>query len=79
MLFTKPSISFEAIKPIYQSYKLDTSRAVEIKLGTRIFEAWPSLVSEPIYIVDQSGIIHSKRKSIVLKRISEETVDKEFQ
>lgn len=71
MSYLKPTTSFEVIKPIYQTYDISTENGVEVLLGTKIFDARPTMYSDPIYVVDDKDIVHSKRKSIVLKRVED--------
>lgn len=79
MSFLKVATSFEAIQPLYQKYDIENKNGeITIKTGIKLFEALPTAIGEPLYILDKHSIIHSKRKTIPLKPISDTDIDIAF-
>lgn len=72
--------SFEAIEPVYQKAEVkDTENGVEIEIGAKLYRAYPTVITAPIYIVDTKGIIHSKKSSLPLTRMTIKDLDAIFE
>ena len=72
--------NFQVIKPVYQrSDIMDTPDGMVISVGAKLYKAYPTAVSAPIYIVDTKNIIHSKKSSLPLIDVDIKTLDEIFE
>jgi len=72
--------SFQVIKPVYQrSDIMQTQDGIVINVGAKLYMAYPTVMSAPIYIVDTKNIIHSKKTSLPLMDIDIKELDRIFE
>src|SRR5271169_4216607 len=72
--------TFELINPIYQKAELvDTENGASIELGAKLYQAFPTAMSAPIYIVDNKNLMHSKKTSVPLSKMNIKELDAVFE
>lgn len=68
--------TFHAILPIYQKTDvMDTPEGLSITLGAKMFAAYSTMSSSPIYIIDDKNIIHSKKTSLPITHLEKDIGD----
>lgn len=71
--------SFEIIEPIYQRAEVvNTDNGVAITIGAKLYRAFSSTITPPIYIVDTKNIIHSRKSELPLTRMTIKDLDGVF-
>jgi hypothetical protein len=72
--------TFEGIEPVYQRADVEeTPEGSVITLKAKIFRAYPSILASPIYIVDDKGIVHSRKSELPLVKMSVKDLDTAFE
>jgi hypothetical protein len=72
--------SFEAIEPIYQKAEaVSTPNGIVISTGAKLYRAFPTVITPPVYIVDTKNIIHSKKSALPLTKMTIKDLDAVFE
>lgn len=72
--------SFEIIEPIYQKAEvMKTENGVVITIGAKLYRAFPSVITPPVYIVDTKSIIHSRKSDLPLTFMTIKDLDAIFE
>ena len=72
--------SFELINPVYQKAVLvESDNGSAIELGAKLYQAFPTAMSAPIYIIDEKNLMHSKKTSVPLSKLDIQNLGEIFQ
>jgi hypothetical protein len=72
--------TFEQVEPIYQKSEIEkTDNGIFITVGAKLYRAYPTVITPPIYIVDTKSVIHSKKSALPLTEMTIKDLDGIFE